>query len=175
MRRVVIGIVLSLILVSGAVAETRDDSTRRLAEKGDANAQAMLGLMYAAGAGVPQDDAEAVKWYRRAGEQGHAGGQPMLGMSYVEGSSLPQDYAEAVKWLRLAAEKGTPMAQYSLGLLHAKGRGVPQDTVRAPMYFNLAAAEGISEAVKARDIAESLMTPEQIVEAQRLARGWKPK
>ena len=99
----------------------------------------------------------------------------MLGMSYVEGSSLPQDYAEAVKWLRLAAEKGTPMAQYSLGLLHAKGRGVPQDTVRAPMYFNLAAAEGISEAVKARDIAESLMTPEQIVEAQRLARGWKPK
>lgn len=175
MRRVFFGTILAVSLMGGTVAEPPEESTRRLAEQGDANAQAMLGLMYAAGSNVPQDDAEAVKWYRRAAEQGHAGGQTMLGMSYVEGSGVPQDYAEAVKWLRLAAEQGTPMAQYSLGLLHAKGRGVPQDTVRAHMYFNLAAGKGIREAVKARDIAASIMTSEQLDEAEKLAREWKSR
>ncbi|MBM3508219.1 MAG: SEL1-like repeat protein, partial [Alphaproteobacteria bacterium] len=43
---------------------------RPLAEQGDAIAQALLGFMYAEGQGVPQDHAEAVKWYRRAAEQG---------------------------------------------------------------------------------------------------------
>jgi TPR repeat protein len=28
--------------------------------------------MYGTGTGVPQDDDEAVKWYRKAAEQGHA-------------------------------------------------------------------------------------------------------
>jgi uncharacterized protein len=36
------------------------------------NAQYNLGVMYAIGQGVPEDDAEAVKWYRKAAEQGHA-------------------------------------------------------------------------------------------------------
>ncbi len=174
-RHVIVCIILAVMLTGGAVAEPQEESTRRLAQQGDANAQAMLGLMYAAGSSVPQDDAEAVKWYRRAAEQGHAGGQTMLGMSYAEGSGLPQDYAEAVKWLSLAAEQGAPMAQYSLGLLHAKGRGVPRDTVRAHMYFNLAAAKGFREAEKARDIAASIMTPEQLDEAQKLVQEWKSK
>ena len=29
--------------------------------------------------GVPEDDAEAVRWYRKAAEQGHAGAQYNLG------------------------------------------------------------------------------------------------
>ena len=39
---------------------------------GDAIAQYDLALMYARGRGVPQDDAEAVKWLRRAVKQGDA-------------------------------------------------------------------------------------------------------
>ena len=35
-----------------------------LAEQGDATIQFALGSMYAFGKGVPQDYAEAVKWYR---------------------------------------------------------------------------------------------------------------
>jgi TPR repeat protein len=38
---------------------------RPLAEAGDASAQYNLGVMYANGEGVPEDDAEAVKWYRK--------------------------------------------------------------------------------------------------------------
>ena len=40
------------------------EETLELAEQGDAGAQANLGLMYSEGRGVPEDDAEAVRWYR---------------------------------------------------------------------------------------------------------------
>jgi TPR repeat protein len=39
---------------------------RHTAERGSAFAQYALGFMYAEGRGMPQDDAEAVKWYRLA-------------------------------------------------------------------------------------------------------------
>ena len=39
------------------------------AEKGVAEAQNKLGMMYDLGFGVPEDDQEAVKWYRLAAEQ----------------------------------------------------------------------------------------------------------
>ena len=47
----------------------------RCAELGDAHAQHYLGLKYGAGQSVPEDDAEAVRWYRLAAEQGNAGAQ----------------------------------------------------------------------------------------------------
>ena len=45
---------------------------RTLAEQGHAGAQGALGHMYYYGEGVPQDDRQAVFWYRKAAEQGHA-------------------------------------------------------------------------------------------------------
>jgi uncharacterized protein len=42
---------------------------------GDTRAQGNIGVMYAHGEGVPQDYAEAVKWFRRAAEQGDAHAQ----------------------------------------------------------------------------------------------------
>ena len=38
------------------------------------------------------------------------------------------------------------------------------------MWWNLAAVKGESEAVECRDIVAKLMTPQQIAEAQKLAR-----
>ena len=44
----------------------------KLLIKGHAKAQSNLGVMYDNGKGVPENDAEAVKWYRKAADQGHA-------------------------------------------------------------------------------------------------------
>ncbi|MDA0221360.1 MAG: tetratricopeptide repeat protein, partial [Proteobacteria bacterium] len=44
---------------------------RPLAEQGNAYAQSILGVMYYEGTGVPQDYAEAVRWYRLAADQGN--------------------------------------------------------------------------------------------------------
>ena len=56
--------------------------------------------------GVPQDDAEAVRWYRLAAEQGHAYAQYNLGVMYDTGEGVPQDDAEAVRWYRLGCGTG---------------------------------------------------------------------
>jgi TPR repeat protein len=90
--------------------------------------------------------------------------------------------AEMVKSYRRAAEQGVAEAQHNLGHMYRVGLGVPQDYVQAHMWFNLAASrfpaserENRERAVKNRDIVASKMTPDQIAEAQRLAREWKPK
>src|SRR5262245_56139273 len=59
--------------------ETALREFRPLAEQGNATAQASLGAMYALGQGVPQDAAEAVRWYRKAAVQGLAEAQFLLG------------------------------------------------------------------------------------------------
>lgn len=81
-----------------------------LAEQGDAVAQKNLGIMYSRGEGVPQDHAEAEKWYRRAAEQGDAGAQNNLGVMYAQGKGVPQDYITAHMWSNIAASKGSETA-----------------------------------------------------------------
>ena len=56
-----------------------------MAEQGNAGAQFSLGFMHANGQRVPQDYAEAAKWFRLAAEQGFAGAQASLGVTYLEG------------------------------------------------------------------------------------------
>ena len=73
--------------------------------------------MYLNGWGVPEDDAEAVKWYRKAAEQGDADAQSNLGGMYANGWGVPEDDGEAVKWYRKAAEQGHASGQYNLGLI----------------------------------------------------------
>ncbi len=67
--------------------------------------------------------------------------------------------------------------------MYYNGHGVPQGYVQAHMWFNLAAAryDTIFQS-KPHDLAASnrnrvaaKMTPEQIAEAQKLAREWKSK
>jgi TPR repeat protein len=152
------------------------DTLRARAEAGNASAQYSLGNMYVNGRGVPEDDAEAVRWYRLAADQGVAEAQYNLGGMYDYGLGVPEDYGEALRWYRLAADQGHAEAQVNLGRMYANGRGVPQDYVQAHMWYNLAASRTTGEArdsaVEFRDNLADLMTPTQIAEAQRLAHEW---
>ena len=152
---------------------------RPLADQDDARAQSTIGEMYYHGRGVPQDDSEAIRWFRLAAGQGNAPARFHLGVAYAGGHGVPQDYSEAAKWYRLAADQGYAPAMYNLGLAYAKGEGVSLDNVSAHMWFNLAASSfpasdsrGHSVAIKNRDLVASKMIPEEIEEAQKLAREW---
>ena len=138
--------------------------------KGEAWAQSWLADAYATGQGVVQDQAEAVKWYRRAAEQGRTSAQLNLGVRYASGQGVVQDQAEALKWYRLAAQQGDAKAQYNLGLMYANGQGVVQNYVKAHSWFNLGAVNGDANAVNNRDVVAKRMTPQQIGDAQKLAR-----
>ncbi len=127
-----------------------------------------------------KDYATALKEWRPLAERGDAAAQAGIGSMYRFGFGVAQDYVEATKWFRLAAEQDIALAQFQLGYMYANGQGVPQDYVLAHMWFNLAAArmppgEKRDKAVSNRELAEERMTPDQLAEAQRLAREWKPK
>ena len=115
-----------------------------LAEQGDAEAQFILGSMYREDLGVPQDDKEAVRWYRLAAEQGLALAQCNLGNAYEKGHGAPQDDKEAVRSYRLAAEQGLALAQFNLGVAYEEGHGVPQDGKEAVRWYRLAAEQGLA-------------------------------
>ena len=68
-------ILTALLAFQGAAASEFDDM-KALADQGHAAAQFNLGIMYDNGEGVPENDAEAVKWYRKAADQGHSDAQP---------------------------------------------------------------------------------------------------
>ncbi|HEY7533333.1 MAG TPA: tetratricopeptide repeat protein [Nitrospiraceae bacterium] len=83
---------------------------RYLADHGDVRAQYDLGVLYDQGQGVPQNDHEAMSWYRRAAEQGDARAQYNLGLMYANGQGVPPNLVEAYYWVSLAAAQGNAPA-----------------------------------------------------------------
>ena len=87
---------------------------------------------------------------------------------------MPVSPVEGVKWLRRAAGQGHPGGQLNLGVAYALGKGVRRNWVQAHMWFNLAAIEGEERAMDYCVKIARRMTSDQIADAQRLAREWKP-
>jgi uncharacterized protein len=150
-----------------------------------AMAQQNLGSMYAQGLGVEQNYQEAARRFQRAAEQsveetlsntgafqaGHfgrkfpvvAGGHSPTMDTYREGTAYTLAFAKA-----------------ALGELYELGLGVPRDYVQAYKWFNLAvvsfpAGDERDLFAESRDFLATRMTPEQIAEAERLAREWQER
>ena len=90
---------------------------------------------------MPQDYAEAVKWYRKGCRADHFYAPYALGVMHARGYGVPQNFTEAAKWYRKAVEQGNAAAQLYLGLMYANGAGVAQDYVQAHTWLNLAASK----------------------------------
>ncbi len=142
----------------------------KAAEQGHANAQAVLGSMYANGEGVDEDDKQAVYWFTKAAEQGRASAQVLLGTMFDNGEGVAEDDKQAVYWYTKAAEQGHATAQFNLGLNYAIGEGVAEDDVKAHMWYNIAAANGNEGARALKDILVETMSPSLIAKAQEMAR-----
>jgi TPR repeat protein len=73
------------------------------AAQGNADAQELLGFIYANGFGGLTKYAEALRWFRLAAAQGNAKAQYDLGEMYYLGHGVTEDDAEALRWYRLAS------------------------------------------------------------------------
>ena len=102
---------------------------------------------------------------------------PVAAQDYEAGLEAYErgDYAAALGEFRLLAEQHDASAQSALGSMYHFGQGVVRDYVQAHLWWSLAARQGNRAATKARNNVAKSMTPEQIAEAQNLAREWKPK
>lgn len=146
------------------------------AERGDAEAQYMIGYMLGWGKGLPINEAESKRWFRKAGEQGHAKAQFELAQLYEGGLGYKygeKDFPEALKWFHLAAESGYPAAQYRLGDLYRWGAlGLTSDHTQALTWYSLAAVQGHEGASVARDDLGRSMTPQELAEARQRVIKW---
>lgn len=157
--------------VADADADQLVDAWYSQAKQGDADAQFNLGVAYATGRGVRQNeqcDWQAFVWFRRAAKLGHAGAQNSVGAMYAIGRGSERNDQQAAAWYREAAEQGHAAAQANLGLMCANGgQGVPQDDQQAYVWLSMAAANGDSEAAHYRDVVVAKrLTPTALHVAQ---------
>ncbi|MZH40943.1 MAG: sel1 repeat family protein [Nitrospinae bacterium] len=146
------------------------------AEKGSVGAQYSMGVIHQFGRGVPENDQEALKWYRLAAENDDENAKLLTGLMHQLGRGTPKNDQEALKWYRqftkkrldeekvrvskLAgkdassflkklvndAENGDSKAQFRLGELYQYGLGVTQDNQEAIKWYRIAAENGNSAA-----------------------------
>jgi TPR repeat protein len=112
---------------------------RKAADKGSSSAMVELGVLYATGAGVARDDAQARALLQRAAQAGNPRGISNLA-ALPGGGGAPADPAQARQLLAKAAETNAE-AQYQLGMMLAEGTGGEKDEAGARVLFEKAAAQ----------------------------------
>jgi TPR repeat protein len=83
------------------------------ARSGNADAEELIGVMYALGLGVEKDPVRAFEWYLRSSMKGHPGAQSGIGWYYEEGIGVAKDLTRAYMWYALSAIGGDPDAAIS--------------------------------------------------------------
>lgn len=118
------------------------------AQKGDTEAQFIVGGMYFQGIGTEKNPKEAFKWLYKAAKNGESTpkSQKILGQAFLLGNVVPQNYSESLQWYHRAAENGDHDAQNELAFLYYVGRGVEQDFKTSFEWFEKAARGGLSVA-----------------------------
>ncbi|MEM6385303.1 MAG: tetratricopeptide repeat protein [Pseudomonadota bacterium] len=85
------------------------------ARSGNADAEELIGVMYALGLGVERDPERAFEWYLRSSMKGHPGAQSGVGWYYEVGLGMTApDLVRAYMWYALSAIGGDPDAAISL-------------------------------------------------------------
>ena len=94
--------------------EEAHERLRLYARSGNADAEELIGVLYALGLGVAEDDRRAFEWYMRSAMKGHPGAQSGVGWYYETGQGLTEpDLVRAYMWYTLSAIGGDPDAAIS--------------------------------------------------------------
>ncbi len=144
-----------------------------LAERGDARALNLLGLLRQNGWGTERDAALAADNYRRAADLGYSRAIHNLGRLYRSGLGLAPDSTEAARLWKIAGRQGYVASQAALGALYHAGDGVPQDMFRAYFWWSLAARRMDLESVRAREDIIYTLSAQQKEVADQLVDGFE--
>ena len=105
------------LMEAGRFEEARE-ALLPAARSGNADAEELIGVMYAMGLGVERDLERAFEWYLRSSMKGHPGAQSGLGWYYELGMGIPEpDLVRAYLWYGLSSIGGDPDAVDSLNEL----------------------------------------------------------
>lgn len=151
-----------------------------LAKQGNADAMFLVGSMHHMGMGVPPSYKDAAEWYRKAADAGKLDAIFTMGVVYEGGIGLPRNGKESFAWYKKSADRGFYPGQLKVANMYAKGQGTKKDPAASYLWY--AIAERFSprtgndrfEIPIIKDKLSALMTKEQVADADRKAKAWKP-
>ena len=122
--------------------EDRDgaaEELERLADRGDAHAQYLMGQLYQGGPLLIPNSQKAKHWLTQAAEHGLPEAQYALGKLFLSDDMEVRDPDEGIRWLKQAAQSGNHYAAYRLGKEYLTGEVVTKDIVKAVEWFSQSA------------------------------------
>lgn len=122
--------------------EDRDgaaEELERLAGRGDAHAQYLMGQLYQGGPLLIPNSQKAKHWLTQAAEHGLPEAQYALGKLFLSDDMEVRDPDEGIRWLKQAAQSGNHYAAYRLGKEYLTGEVVTKDIVKAVEWFSQSA------------------------------------
>src|SRR5262249_4511776 len=138
-----------------------------------------LGTAYTLGRGAERDDAQSAQWWQKAADAGSLDAMLVLATAYNDGIGVARDQVAAARWWTQGANLGDPRAQHQLALAIFRGEGVARDLTEAYKWLYIAASISPAEDrvfyMNVRDSMGTNMTGEELAEAQRRAREWRPQ
>ena len=122
-----------------------NDSLRKAASSGDANAQFVIATRYLNGENVAPDAAKAAYWYGRAAVTGLAPAQYRMATLYERGTGVEKNMQAALSWYERAAALGNVKAMHNAAVISAGNDAGAPDYSRAFKWFTLAAQHGLKD------------------------------
>jgi TPR repeat protein len=159
-------ILLFAVVVAACNPKDKATQLQEKALQGDAQAAFELGEMHASGVGMPQNNIEAVRWYRISAEKGNSKAQSLIGTAYHRGIGLAVDDVQATQWLLKAADQMDPLAQFQLGDGFEFGWAGQKDNAEAYKWYLLSACQGYTKATKKVPAVENILTKKQRIDGQ---------
>ena len=118
---------------------------RAAALAGDPAASYEVGVRFAEGRNVPQNNEEAAHWLEAAAKKGFVPAQFRLGTLFEKGVGVKKDLPQALSFYRAAADKGHGKAMHNLAVLYAEGATGAPDYRSASQWFRKAAELGVTD------------------------------
>lgn len=145
------------------------------AEQNNNLAQYILGCAYYYGHHREINHSKAAQYIKNAADAGFDEAQLLLATIYMQGLGFTQNYANAVKYLHQSAAQGNISAMIQLAEIYISGNKYPVNISNAHIFYNLAAARGVTSAGEKRQLIESKMKIEEVLNAQNTANNFKEK
>ena len=161
-----LSLLLSALILSACNPKDKATQLQEKALQGDAQAAFELGEMHASGVGMPENNTEAVRWYRMAAEKGFSKAQSLLGTAYHRGIGVSADDAQATQWLLKAADQMDPLAQFQLGEGFEIGWAGKKEHAEAYKWYLLSASQGYTKATKKVAALENNLSKDQRIDGQ---------
>ncbi len=169
-----LSLMVALVLSGVSFAQSTAESTRALAEQGNAAAQMQYGRMLDEGDGIAADRSEAAKWYQRSADQGNSVALRRLGLLQSEGKGVKKDKALGFSNLLLAARLGDATAQSLVGEAYMLGQGTKKNVVEGYTWLNIAMLGKEPSADKKRRKYRNLLKAAELTTAYQSSVEWAP-